>query len=343
MKSVIGLCLLLLVVFTLPVSWASPKNDTIYIFGDSLSDTGNDIILTKAQRIFPAIPPSESPHRTYYNGRFSNGPVSVEYLWRLLKSDNSASLTPFLSKKGLKLDGGINLAFGGSTSGYVNQTPGGFYVPGVLGQVELFRKALKGKKPQAGALYVIWTGANDYITGATDQPAEVVANITKTIETLYSLGARNFLVPNLPDLGLAPIIQSEGSEKILEFSQFTEIHNDLLNRAGDELKIKLRGSRIVIVDLYTVSQNLLSTGIPPTSEHIITAPPALEVIAAGTEAVSCLFTDPTTCPDVNVTEAVPPFYFWDILHPTTLIHRLFGQAMFNSLKDQDSQQSPSSP
>jgi phospholipase/lecithinase/hemolysin len=308
-----------------------------------LSDTGNDIVLTKAQGIFPAIPPSESPHRTYYNGRFSNGPVSVEYLWRLLKSSNNAVLTPFLSKNGLTLDGGINFAFGGSTSGYVNQTPGRFYVPGVLGQVELFRKALKGKKPQADALYVIWTGANDYITGATDQPAEVVANITKAVETLYSLGARNFLVPNLPDLGLAPIIQSEGSEKIQEFSQFTETHNDLLERAGSELKIKLRGSSIIIVDLYTVSQNLLSNGIPPTSEHIIIAPPALAVIAAGTEAVSCLFTDPTACPDVKVTEAVPPFYFWDVLHPTTLIHRFFGQAMFNSLKNQDSLQSPTGP
>jgi len=335
---------LLLAVFAMPVSWAaSPKYDTFYVFGDSLSDTGNDIILTKAQKIFPAIPPSESPHRTYYNGRFSNGPVSVEYLWRLLKGSNSAVLAPFLSKQGLQLQDGINLAFGGSTSGYVNQTPGGFYVPGALGQVELFRTALKGKKPQPGALYVIWTGANDYITGATDQPAEVVANIAKTIETLYSLGARNFLVPNLPDLGLAPIIQSEGPEKIQEFSQFTETHNDLLDRAGNELKIKLRGSSIVIVDLYTVSQNLLSNGIPPTSEHIIIAPPALAVIAAGTEAVSCLFTDPTACPDVNVTETVPPFYFWDILHPTTLIHQLLGQAMFNSLKTHDSQQNPTSP
>jgi phospholipase/lecithinase/hemolysin len=31
------------------------------------------------------------------------------------------------------------------------------------------------------------------------------------------------------------------------------------------------------------------------------------------------------------------------LHPTTLIHQLLGQAMFNSLKTHDSQQNPTSP
>lgn len=335
MKSVIRLCLLLLAVFTIPVSWASPKNDTIYIFGDSLSDTGNDIILTKAQRIFPAIPPSESPHRTYYNGRFSNGPVSVEYLWRLLKSNNNAVLIPFLSKKGLTLDGGINFAFGGSTSGYFNQTPGKFFVPGALGQVELFRAALKGKKARADALYVVWTGANDYVLGTTKQPAEVVANITKTIETLFSLGARNFLVPNLPDLGLAPIVQAEGEGP--EFSHLTEEHNALLDGALNTMSTRLHGAKIILVDIYTITQTLLSTGsgtLPP-SQPVIIAPPALEAISGGTGAVSCLFADPTTCPDINIPTNLPPFYFWDILHPTTFIHRYYGQAMFDSWNGQD--------
>lgn len=334
MKNVTALCLLLVTGFVLPVSWAaSAKNDTIYIFGDSLSDTGNDIVLTKAQGISPAIPPSESPHRTYYKGRFSNGPVSVEYLWRLLKSNNDAVLTPFLSKKGLKLEGGINFAFGGSTSGYVNQTPGGFFVPGALGQVELFRTALKGKKPQAEALYVVWTGANDYVLGATKQPAEVVANITKTIETLFSLGARNFLVANLPDLGLAPIVQAEGPE----FSHLTQEHNALLDGSLNTMATRLHGAKIILVDIYTVTQNLLSTGTatPPQAPPIIIAPPALEAIAGGTGAVNCLFTDPTTCPDINVPTDLPHFYFWDILHPTTFIHRYYGQAMFDSLSSRN--------
>ena len=332
MKNIIKICLVFFAVFTFPSSWAA----TVYVFGDSLSDTGNDIILTKAQRIFPAIPPSESPHRTYYNGRFSNGPVSVEYLWRLLQNDRKAVLTPFMSKQGLTLDGGVSLAFGGSKSGFVSQTPGLFYVPGVLGQIELFRKALKGKKPKADALYVIWTGANDYIVPERGEgpaePAEVVANITKAIETLYSIGARNFLVPNLPDLGLALIVHDSASQ----FSRLTQGHNALLERARDELDIRLKGANITLVDIYTVSQNLLSTGTPttPDSKHILIFPPALFDIS-GEVAGACLFSDPTKCPDVNVTGNLSKaYYFWDILHPTTLIHGYFGQAMFDKWKSE---------
>src|SRR3954452_15862717 len=138
MNSIIRIGFLLVAVFAQSMVWAaSPRYDNLYVFGDSLSDTGNDLVLTKAQRISPAIPPSESPHRTYYKGRFSNGPVAVEYFWQALRNDSKAFLTPFLSKKGIALKGAINFAFGGSTSGYVNQTPGQFYVPGVLGQVDM--------------------------------------------------------------------------------------------------------------------------------------------------------------------------------------------------------------
>ncbi len=259
MKNIIGICLVLVAVLASPASWAA----ALYVFGDSLSDTGSDIILTKDQRISPPIPPSEDHHRTYYKGRFSNGPVSVEYLWRLLKKDRHALLTPFLKKKDITLDGGVSLAFGGSKSGFVSQTPGLFYVPGVLGQIELFRAALKGKRAKADALYVIWTGANDYIVPERGEgpaePAEVVANITKAIETLYSIGARNFLIPNLPDLGLAPLVHDSASL----FSKLTESHNALLERARDELAVRLRGANIILVDIYAVSQNLLFIGIIP--------------------------------------------------------------------------------
>ncbi|HEX8873141.1 MAG TPA: SGNH/GDSL hydrolase family protein, partial [Nitrosospira sp.] len=203
--------------------------------------------------------------------------------------------------------------------GYVNQTPGKFYVPGALGQIELFRIALKGKKPQARALYIIWTGGNDYITGATE-PADVVANISKAVETLYSLGARNFLVPNLPDLGMAPLIQPNGQE----FSLLTKSHNTLLAKARNEWVARLRGVNIALVDVYAVTQNLFKAGV------IVTGPPALELIAGGTGAVSCLFTNPAACPDVNLAAVIPPVYFWDVLHPTTLVHGHYGQAMFNS-------------
>src|ERR1700682_2529932 len=72
--------------------------DAFFVFGDSLSDTGNDFIATKFQLgLDPAIPPSESPHATYFQGRFSNGPVAFEYVWcALMQQAPCSGLTPSL-------------------------------------------------------------------------------------------------------------------------------------------------------------------------------------------------------------------------------------------------------
>jgi phospholipase/lecithinase/hemolysin len=217
-------------------------------------------------------------------------------------------------------------------SGYLNQMPGGLYVPGVLGQIELYRKALKGKSPKGKALYVIWTGANDYLMSITDpsisrgEPREVVANITKAIQTLYSLGARNFLIPNLPDLGLTPMVQMDGGEA--EFLALTQSHNALLVQALSQLTSQLRGIQIFHVDLFTLSQTLLND-----EQKFMLTPPALESLAPGTGATMCFIVDPSTCPDVDVTAELPlPFVFWDMMHPTTFIHKLYSDAMLESLK-----------
>ena len=326
MRKIISVGFLLATVFALPpVLAATPQYEAFYVFGDSLSDTGNDLIMTKLQKLEPAIPPSESPHKTYYQGRFSNGPVAAEYLWRQLRSD--AALVPFLSNPSMALTGGIGFAFGGSTSGYLNQMPGGLFVPGVLGQIELYRKALKGKQPKTRALYAVWTGANDYLMGRTEQPSEVVANIVKAIQTLYSLGARDFLIPNLPDLGLTPMVQMTdgGPAQLLAL---TQSHNALLAQALNQLRPRLRGIQNFHVDLFALSQNLL--GDP---ENVTIFPPALEALLPGAGATDCFIVDPAICPDVDLTpeSKAPHFAFWDLMHPTTFIHKLYGDAMRESL------------
>ena len=113
MRSIINVCLLLATV-SAHVVWAAPsKYEAFYVFGDSLSDTGNDLILTQKQRLDPPIPPSVSPHRTYYNGRFSNGPVAVEYHGPLF---SNTSLPPLLSHIHFSSARGVSFAVGVSMS-----------------------------------------------------------------------------------------------------------------------------------------------------------------------------------------------------------------------------------
>jgi phospholipase/lecithinase/hemolysin len=322
MKNLVRLCLLLAVVLGQPLISAAqaPRYDAFYAFGDSLSDTGNDLLLTRLIGLDPALPPSESPHRTYFQGRFSNGPVAVEYLWRLLRQEDSAALTPILAGPNPRKKGGISFAFGGAGSGLVSQVQGQFVVPGLLGQVEEFRFSLQGKKPRPRALYSVWTGANDYISDPTADPVVVVGNITMAIERLHALGARTVIVLNLPDLGLLPLVQVQGLGPL--FTQLTGAHNALLAQSLDGLAARLARVRIVRIDIFGLTQAFLASG------SAIVFPPALEVLAPG--ASFCLFTDPSTCPDVSL-DLTLPFFFWDAEHPTTFIHEVLAQEMFDTL------------
>ena len=321
-----------LAILASPPAWSAPPDSAarpggpgaakyhgLVVFGDSLSDTGNDLILTATLRIEPPIPPSS----TYFEGRFSNGPVAAEYLWELM-SGGPPAIEPSLAFPKLGTKSAVSFAFGGSSSGGPTTNPGGFTVPGLLTQVETFGARLQGKKAHTHALFTIWSGANDYLFyGATDV-SPVVANIVRAIETLHSFGARNFLVPNLPDLGLTPLSQARSAGPFHSF--LTLAHNAELSEALDGLAARLPDARIMRVDVHTLMHDLLRAG------SIAAMPPATELLAPGSGASDCLLRDPSACPDVKLSTSLPPLMFWDALHPTTYAHELVGQAMFDSAR-----------
>lgn len=161
-----------------------------YYFGDSLSDTGNIFAFTGGT--VPAAP--------YFNGRFSDGPVWVEYLAAGLGLPGSSTAS---------LIGGNNFAFGGA------RTSGGS-IPSVLAQVGSFTSA--GGSLDPAALYVVVGGGNDMrdarsafptmdAAGAASRLAAAQAaagNLRTALQLLAADGARNVLVANLPDLGTTP-------------------------------------------------------------------------------------------------------------------------------------------
>jgi phospholipase/lecithinase/hemolysin len=148
------------------VGGASPFTQ-IVVFGDSLSDEGN---------LF-ALDPSNVPASKYYQGRFSNGQVWVEYLAEADLLD--AEL--------------VNNAYGAATTD-------GSSPPGLGLQVATYTATAAA---QTDALYVIWIGANDFLGGASDFRASA-ANIEAALEDLAEFGANHILVVDLPDLGAIP-------------------------------------------------------------------------------------------------------------------------------------------
>jgi len=186
----------------------------IFVFGDSLSDTGNLFRLSDG---FPPPP--------YFKGRFSNGRLWVEQLADAL----DMSIAP-----------GDNYAVGGATTGHFNLNDGlgGRAYPGLLDEVASF-KATRSAAEAKRALFMVWAGANDFFLAlATGQDPEVligngVGNTVQAIQQLRQAGARHIMVVNVPDLGLTPFALALNIGSPL--TQLSAAYNQVLNSALDSL------------------------------------------------------------------------------------------------------------
>lgn len=304
-------------------SKGASRFDLFVTFGDSLGDTGNLYAMTKAMGLVPAIPPSDSPHLTYFEGRFSNGRVGFEHLWDRLRG-YAAPLQPVTALGYVPNKGAVDFSFGGSTSGQLSQTPDGTYIPGLLGQVDLFLTMRKSRVP-ARTLAAIVTGSNDYLALPPAQPAnpmDVVGNIVTAIELLHARGVSTVMVVNVADLGSVPLTASLDETQRAGLSALAAGHNQLLAGALATLAAQHPSLTIIPIDVADVIATLPAA--------INTTVPAIAALA-GPAAAACLFVDATTCVDVPTFDVGPGFFYWDVLHPTATVHEALGNYMCSQL------------
>jgi phospholipase/lecithinase/hemolysin len=252
----------------------------IYVFGDSLSDNGNLFAAT-------GYPPSP-----YWNGRFSNGPVAVENL---------------ASGLGVTLH---DLAIAGATTGADGSSVGDH--TGMSSQLTTFNTIVSGLA-DPNALYVVWGGANDLRhAAASGDPAVVsaavsgaIGNLQTIVSTLYSEGARNFLLPNLPDLGLTPEALSHGATFAAGATSLSETFNFYLGQTYAGLANAFTGEHFMYVDAMSAQRGLVS-GAPGNGYSNVTD--------------ACV-TSTTLCADPN------SYIYWDYIHPTAAVHSVLGAEM----------------
>lgn len=167
----------------------------IFVFGDSLSDTGNSFNFTGGR-----IPPAPF----YFDGRFSNGKVAVEIL--------ASQLSPTFTLEPIN-----NFAFGGATTGRENSNEDdlGVDLPGLRDQIDAFAVGVSPGGSDKNGLYIVWAGANNFLDtlGGTTvaDPARLIKqgalDLAYAATTLASLGAENIVLPNMVNLGLLPVSQ----------------------------------------------------------------------------------------------------------------------------------------
>lgn len=208
----------------------------VYIFGDSLTDTGNVY----------AYSGGTNPPAPYYEGRFSNGPVWVEYLAAGL--GHAQASTPSLT-------GGNNYSWGGAFSNQDGLAgPGTGLISQILGQWS--------GNADANALYVVNAGGNDLrhvdaFNNPTATPysdaATLLNNMLFSLNKLIDAGARHLLVSNIADLGLVP--EAEGRRA--EATALTVAYNDALSAALVSLSA-VRQVSIIELDIFGMLNEVVS-------------------------------------------------------------------------------------
>jgi len=245
----------------------------LYSFGDSLTDTGRN-------------PPSGAG---YYQGRYSNGPLWVEYLSAML---------------GIPFNTTNNLAVSGSTTSGLSAQIAGMPAPADPGS----------------ALFAVWSGANDFLqspgNGENDAAWSVtisnaVMNITNAVATLYANGAREVIIANLPNLGQLPILSTTGA-----FTNYidtkVQLFNNTLGTAVTNLMQGYAGLRIYFLDANRETASVYNS--PPTI--------GFTVVSIGALQDSNLVDKSFNGPGEN-------YLFWDPVHPTTKMHARIGALAYS--------------
>lgn len=280
------------------------KAGSLYAFGDSLSDDGNLYKLTG------------QPPAPYYEGRFSNGPVWVEYL-------------PSLA--GLNSSPANNFAYGGAFTG--DLTIGGVDVgtnleapslPGINTEIADFAAA--GGSFSGTDVVTLWGGANNYFAYAAAvqaNPAAATALVTQGVSTtlsqltgdttsLINLGAQMLIVPNLPDLGLTPEFNTTAQGVALG-DAFSQAHDANLPALMETLH-EGTGANIIVLN----TEALLNR---------VVADPSLYGFSNVTDA--CLYT--VSCV-TGSTATQNSYLFWDTVHPTTHAQEIIAEYAAASLR-----------
>lgn len=296
---------------------ASPYSG-IVAFGDSLSDTGN--FTTLASNLSFGFVNFPSPAFGYAQGRFSDGKVAVEYLAESLNLD----LT--------------NYAVGGAKTGpsalpglpdnYIDESgesgfpAGSFDGTGVVAQVAS-HIAGSGGTLDGNALYFVWAGPNDYfsladqaLAGAPeDVPAltsayigNAIGHLQGSVQSLYAAGARSFLIPNMPNLGVTPFALAAGPELSSLATQTAALHNVYLGNLLAGLDASLAGAQFFTSDTFSLTtlayQDPAGAGFANTTDM-------------------CQFNPACTDP--------ASYLYWDDVHITTAAHAVlageFAQAL----------------
>lgn len=291
---------------------AAQAYDSLFVFGDSLSDSGNNYFSAAFVGTTPVVPNATfvpslpyTPSAGFTNPPdYSNGPVWVPAF--------AAGLG--LAAYGLpSLVGGGDYAYGGARIVANGSSPSPPYPTGFPFSLQTQLSTYLGSKTvSANALYVIAGGGNDVrdtaaaVAGGAPLAATVAADASAfataaatMVGTLKAAGAKNIVVWNTPDVGKTPAAGSGVGVNAAGASFIAAAFNSALSLA-------LAGTGATIFDTYSLIDSIVANPVSANWNF------SNVTLACGYAANNC-----------NPASAL----FWDGIHPTAYAHSVLAQQM----------------
>ncbi|KAJ2071465.1 hypothetical protein GGH13_003334 [Coemansia sp. S155-1] len=297
---------------SIPILGLPIAKPTLHIFGDSLSDTGRLHSLT-----YGMVPP-----KSYWKGRFSSGPVWNEYVAQLLNIglDNHAV--------GVAKSISVHRRF-------LNLIP--LDPPNTMDQILELQKAHSSfSSMHRHDIAVLEVGSNDAASALIDiasgrQSVDEFAqrlsdNVIIQLGQLKAIGFKHILVVNLPALQHTPIVKQKHRESIA--TAVVTTYNSLLETKAREWRLTSGLDHFAVIDLA----RFMDTAIQPAVIKALNITDTRSFCVGGSwlslfddeisvsKFLRFLFSSDSKpmCTDPS------SHFFFDPIHPTDRVHRLFG-------------------
>ncbi|KAK8633364.1 hypothetical protein V6N13_014210 [Hibiscus sabdariffa] len=283
---------------------AAPQVPCYFIFGDSLSDNGNNNNLSTLAKVnYPS-----------YGTDFPQGPTG--------RFCNGRNMHDFI---GIRDETGINLGICVPLKEQIKNHQS------IISRItRLMQNDSATELLLRQCIYSVQIGSNDYInnyfkpefyeTSRSFTPSEyatlLVQQLSLQLKTLYNYGARKFAVYGIGLIGCTPyaisVLGRNRSECVLKLNEGATLFNDRLKPLIHQLNNNLPDAKFVYLN---------PSGTPTSPAKFVTNSPCCKIGGGGGEL--CLRNSkPCSRPWQYV--------FWDAVHPTEALNKILAEGAYRS-------------
>jgi phospholipase/lecithinase/hemolysin len=306
--------------------------ENLIVFGDSLSDTGN---LKRSSNLGPLksllLPPC-----VYWKGRFSNGPVWLDYLASALAVGVTnyavgGAMTKELSTADMSNTRGF---FDRFTPAYWQDRISRAWIDSLSEQVDHHVKSLKDGAFHTDDLVFIWIGANNYLNDGEsvqnengqpnlDKAKRLVDQAMDDIEhaalRLHQNGYKSFAIATIPELAGLPVNPND-LDPVTDATYFylTRLHNKALKVMIDDTKTRYPELNITLLKAFSVNQKTIEK--PELYGFTDIKNPCYKGSLFGPFSSKKTFCDD----DLGVK-------LWDWVHPNTKMHCVYANQFLSDI------------